>query len=144
MTVKELWELLFQFILIPALFIFLKFCKDYFKAKADKLAAETENEVIAGYLTDITELIYQVVMYTTQTYVESLKSQGAFDLEAQDKAFEKTKTLVMTLLTEDAKDFLTKMYGDIDLWIDTKIEQMVKETKYEDSDLAEAILIAEA
>ena len=134
MTTKELWELLFQFVLIPAILILLKFAMDYFKAKTSNIAAQTENEVIAGYITDISEIIYQAVMCTTQTYVDALKAQGAFDAEAQKSAFEKTKTMVMLLLTEDAKAFLAQMYGDIDLWIDTKIEQMVKETKYDPED----------
>ena len=104
-TFKEILEMLFKLVIIPAI------------------------PILASYLTDITEIISQAVISTTQTYVDSLKAQGKFDSEAQNIAFEKTKTTVLTLLAEDAKEFIANMYGDVDLWLDTKIEQIVKETK---------------
>jgi hypothetical protein len=42
-----------------------------------------------------------------------LKKAGKFDAEAQQLAFEQTKAAVMSILTEEAKEFLTAFYGDL-------------------------------
>ena len=124
-TLEQVLEILVRIVIIPAIPIITKYLIDAFKEWSLLKSAEVENETVAQYLLDITDTIYAAVLCTTQTYVESLKAQGKFDEEAQDIAFEMTKHTVMLLLADDAKDFLAKMYGDVDLWIDTKIEQIV-------------------
>ena len=126
---KEILEMLFKLVIIPAIPILASYAVKALKEWADSKSVVIDNEIVAGYLTNITEIISQAVISTTQTYVDSLKAQGKFDAEAQKIAFEKTKTTVLALLAEDAKEFIADMYGDVDLWLDTKIEQMVKETK---------------
>ena len=126
---KEILALLIQLVILPAIPIISKYVIDALKNWAHSKAVEMENATIAEYLIDITDTIETAVLCTTQTYVESLKAQGKFDEEAQKIAFKKTKTTVMALLAQDAKDFLAKMYGDADLWIDTKIEQITNMTK---------------
>lgn len=128
-TFKEILEMLFKLVIIPAIPILASYAVKAMKEWADSKSVAIDNEIVAGYLTDITEIISQAVISTTQTYVDSLKAQGKFDEEAQKIAFAKTKTTVLSLLAEDAKEFIADMYGDVDLWLDTKIEQMVKETK---------------
>lgn len=130
-TLKEILEILMAVVIIPAIPIIVKHAVKAFKEWSVSKAVETESEVIANYLMDITEIISAAVLCTTQTYVDALKAQGKFDAEAQKIAFDKTKVAVMALLAEDAKDFIAHMYGDIDLWIDTKIEQIVKLQKAE-------------
>ena len=122
---KEVLEILTAVVLIPSIPIVINYAIDAFKEWAFLKSAEVENETISEYLIDITEVISQAVLCTTQTYVDALKAQDKFDEEAHKIAFDKTKTTVMALLAQDAKDFLEKMYGDADLWIDTKIEQIV-------------------
>lgn len=124
-TLKEVLEILMTVVIIPAIPIIVKHAVKAFNEWAVNKAVQTESETIAHYLMDITDTISAAVLCTTQTYVEALKAQGKFDEEAQKIAFEKTKVAVMTLLAEDAKEFLAQMYGDVDLWIDTKIEQIV-------------------
>ena len=124
-TLKQVLSILMQLVIIPAIPIVIKCLVDAFKEWSFLKTAEVENDTIAEYLMDITEIISQAVLCTTQTYVDSLKKQGKFDEEAQKLAFELTKNTVMVLLAEDAKAFLAEMYGDVDLWIDTKIEQIV-------------------
>ena len=139
-TFKSILELIMQVVIIPAVPVITIFAVNAFQKWADSKVIETDNAIAAEYLTEITEIISQAVICTTQTYVDSLKAQGKFDAEAQKIAFEKTKDTVLLLLAEDAVDFISKMYGDIDLWLDTKIEQMVYENKTSNT----AVLIAEA
>lgn len=130
-TLKEILEILMTVVIIPAIPIVVNHAVKAFKEWAVSKAVQSESETIEHYLMDITDTISAVVLCTTQTYVDALKAQGKFDEEAQKIAFEKTKVAVMALLAEDAKDFLAQMYGDVDLWIDTKIEQIVKLQKAE-------------
>lgn len=138
-TIKEILEMLFQLVIIPAIPILAGYAVKALKEWSLSKTAEIENKTIARYLDEITDIVSQAVVSTTQTYVDSLKAQGKFDSEAQRIAFEKTKDTVIELLAQDAVDFLAEMYGDVDLWLDTKIEQMVNETKDQ-----KAVLIAEA
>ena len=127
--VNELVKILVMAVLIPAIPIVAKYLTSALSAWAKDKAVNVENTIIAGYLTDITEVITDAVTATTQTYVDSLKAQGAFDEAAQKEAFTKTKEVVVSLLAQDAIEFITNMYGDIDLWLKTKIEAEVKKQK---------------
>lgn len=69
------------------------------------------------------------VISTNQTYVDSLKAQGKFDLNAQQQAFQMTYEAVLKILTEDAKVYLTEAVGDLDEYITKQIEAQVNVQK---------------
>ena len=73
--------------------------------------------------------ISQCVIETNQTYIEALKKESKFDLEAQKIAFEKTKTSILQLLSDEAKVYLTTVIGDLDSYIDNIIEAEVNLNK---------------
>jgi hypothetical protein len=73
--------------------------------------------------------IQDCVAATTQTYVDSLKAQNSFDKEAQKVAFNKTYEAVMAILTDDVKDYLTSIYGDLQSYLTNRIEAEVKAQK---------------
>lgn len=128
-NIQELLNTLIQLVLLPALPILTAYGVKLLKKWIDEKTQKIDNEKAQEYLKSIGETICQAVMSTTQTYVDNLKGQNAFDSVAQKKAFELTKTTVLNLLTTEAKDFLAKAYGDVDAWLDSKIEQTVQDTK---------------
>jgi hypothetical protein len=65
------------------------------------------------------------VVATNQTYVNSLKEQGKFDLEAQKEAFRKTYDAVMSILSEEAVKYLSTFYGDFAAELTQLIEREV-------------------
>jgi hypothetical protein len=73
--------------------------------------------------------ITDCVIATTQTYVESLKAQGKFDVEAQKVAFNMTYEAVIKLLTAEAEEYLKVAIGDLNLYITQRIESEVKLNK---------------
>ena len=77
----------------------------------------------------LSETITACVIATNQTYVEALKKQNAFTVEAQKEAFTLTYNAVMAVLTDDAKKYLTAIYGDLTAYITTKIEAEVNISK---------------
>lgn len=77
----------------------------------------------------ITQTITTCVTATNQTYVESLKKQGKFDMEAQKIAFQNTYDNVLSILSQDAKDYIQSAVGDLNLYLTEKIEQTVSNIK---------------
>lgn len=126
---NETLEMIIKLVILPLIPVVVGVFTQAVRKWVERQSVEIENEVIKGYMGDILEAIIQAVTNTSQTYVDSLKKQGKFDDEAQRIAFKKSKDTAMLLLAQDSKDFITRMYGDLDLWLDTKIEQIVKELK---------------
>lgn len=126
---SELLITLIQAVIIPAIPVLVTYLVKFLKAKSDQATVKIDNELIRIYLNEATDAVLQAVTYTAQTYVDSLKKQGKFDKEAQEQAFNTAKDVALKLLTEEAKRMITDLYGDLTIWLDTKIEQTVNEQK---------------
>lgn len=125
-------ELLFQIFevcIIPLLGVLTAFVIKFIKAKELEANAKHDNEILKKYTSMLSETIIECVIATNQTYVESLKAQGAFDAEAQKIAFQKTYDSVMAVLSAEAKEYLTAAYGDLAAYITNKIEAEVNLNK---------------
>ena len=118
---KEVMELC----VIPLLFILTNYFVKWIKAKMQEIAENSDNALAAKYTNLLAETITSCVISTNQTYVNSLKENGQFDEEAQKEAFNKTFNAVMAILTEEAKKYLTEIYGDLSVYISNKIEAEV-------------------
>lgn len=128
-NLNELLMTLIQAVIIPAIPILVTFLVKLLKAKAEQATIKINNELVQQYLQEAVDSVLQAVTFTSQTYVDNLKKQGKFDAEAQKIAFTTAKEVALQLLTEDAKKMIGDLYGDLMVWLDTKIEQTVKEQK---------------
>lgn len=99
------------------------------RRETSKIEKQLDNETAAKYIQMATDAVAQAVAYTSQTYVDALKKQGAFTKEAQLEAFRKSRDKVMEILSDAAVGALMQIYGDFDVWLNTKIEQVCRETK---------------
>lgn len=126
---KEILTTLVQVVVIPAIPVLVTYLVKYLKAKAEQTTTKINNELVRTYLQEATDAVLQAVTYTAQTYVDTLKKQGKFDKEAQQTAFNTAKDIALKLLTDEAKQMIEELYGDLMLWLETKIEQTVKEQK---------------
>lgn len=120
---------IFEVCIIPLLGLLTAFGIKFIKVKAAEVNAKHDNEVLAKYVLMLSDTIADCVIATNQTYVESLKAQGAFDAEAQKIAFEKTYESVMAVLSAEAKEYLAAAYGDLNTYITNKIEAEVNANK---------------
>jgi hypothetical protein len=119
----------FEVCIIPLLGLLTAFGIKFIQAKAAEINAKHDNEVLAKYVLMLSDTIADCVIATNQTYVESLKAQGAFDVEAQKIAFAKTYESVMAVLSAEAKEYLAAAYGDLNVYITNKIEAEVNANK---------------
>lgn len=129
MDYTELITTIFQVCIIPLLGVLTTFLVKWLQIKSSELQIKMDNDVADKYMDMLTNTITECVLATNQTYVETLKQQNKFDAEAQKIAFEKTSEAVMTILTEDAKEYLESAVGDLELFIRQKIEAEVNLNK---------------
>ena len=122
-------EKLFELVLFPALTVLGLYVVKYINAKLNEIKEKSDNALHVKYISMLDKTIAECVIATNQTYVESLKAQGKFDLNAQKVAFEMTYTNVLEILTEDAKEYLTTAIGDLNAYLETKIEAAVVASK---------------
>lgn len=120
---------IFELCIVPLLGIVTFYIVQFIKTKTEELNANNSNEVLSKYVEMLSNTICECVIATNQTYVDSLKAQGKFDAEAQKKAFEMTYNSVINILTEDAKVYLTSVYGDLNTYITNMIEAEVNKNK---------------
>lgn len=120
---------IFEVCIIPLLGVLTAYLVAFIRSKSKELAIKSENELAQKYITMLGETISACVIATNQTYVENLKKEQIFDAEAQKEAFQKTYDAVMAVLTEEAKVYLSSVYGDLTTYITNKIEAEVKLNK---------------
>ena len=132
----ELINQIFQVCIVPLLAVLTTYLVKYIDAKKDELIvkkeeanANKENMLADKYIKMLADTIKACVIATNQTYVDSLKDKNAFDGEAQKEAFKKTSDAVMLILSQEAKDYLSTIYGDLNQYIITQIEASVNANK---------------
>lgn len=125
MDYMELLQQIFELCIVPLLGVLTAFAVKLIQKKMGEIESEINNKKAKKYLGMLTETIEECVLATNQTYVWALKQENAFDKEAQKKALEITKDKVLEILNEDAKEYLTEAYGDLETYLITKIESTV-------------------
>jgi C4-dicarboxylate transporter len=123
-----LYEIL-QVCVIPLLGVLTAYIVKFINVKSGEIQNKVENDMADKYIAMVTDTISACVIATNQTYVEALKKQNAFTAEAQKEAFQLTYNAVMAILTDDAKDYLAEIYGDVAAYITNKIEAEVNISK---------------
>lgn len=112
-------------VVVPLLAYALRWAAALLKNKA----MEVEDEALRKIILEAIGTVEQAVIYVMQTYVDSLKRSGSFTPEAQSKAFEMAKSEARNMIDEQTQKIIAEEYGNFDLWLNTKIEQTVRETK---------------
>lgn len=125
----ELVAQIFEVCIIPLLGVLTAFFVKWVNVKTAEIADTRKNETEKKYLNMLNNTISDCVIATTQTYVDALKKQGAFDAEAQKVAFTMTYEAVVKLLTDEATEYLNEAVGDLNLYITQKIESEVNLNK---------------
>lgn len=128
----EWLTLLYQILevcVIPLLGVLTAFLIKFINMKSAEIQNKVDNETADKYIAMLADTITACVIATNQTYVEALKKENAFTAEAQKEAFNLTFNAVMAVLSDDARDYLTEIYGDLTAYITTKIEAEVNISK---------------
>lgn len=103
-------------------------CK-FLYAKWTEGQVKIENEKISTTLDSVVTMVLDVVESVNQTFVDELKKKGEFTKESAEEAFNKSKETAIKMLSNEAADIITMVYGDVDVYLDTLIEATVKQLK---------------
>lgn len=125
----ELLNQIFQICIIPLLGVLTTFLVAYINKKKEALKTQVDNTLYHKYIDLLSQTITDCVIATNQTYVDSLKASGIFDIDAQKKAFEDTCNNVLAILSDDAKEYLSVALGDLQAYIANRVEAEVKLNK---------------
>lgn len=87
------------------------------------------NVQVAKLLDGSEDIVKKCVAMVNQTFVDSLKKEGTFDLEAQKKAFEMAREEILKMLSFDTQALIMDQLGDIDDWLKVQIEAAVASEK---------------
>lgn len=135
-TWLELLSQIFEVCIVPLLGILTTFLVSFIKTKKEevlnKISAdktEEQKKTLEKYLNLVETTVVDCVQATNQTYVETLKAEGSFDAEAQKVAFNKTLESVLGILSDDAKEYLTEIFGDLNIYLTNLIESKVNTSK---------------
>ena len=115
----------FEVAIIPILGAATVYLVTLIKAKKQELLEKAKNDTTKKYIELLDKTVTECVIATNQTYVEALKKEGSFDIEAQKKAFQLTYDAVLDILTDDAQIYLNEAVKDLKAYITTKIESEV-------------------
>ena len=112
--------------------LLIKCLMAFINAKIDEIQKEKnldEKEQLNKYVDMVQQIVTNVVLSVSQTLVDSLKSSGSFNEEAQQKAKEMAIDMAKQLITQEARNAIEVLYGDFDVYLDVLIEAMVKQSK---------------
>jgi hypothetical protein len=77
------------------------------------------------YIFEVADAVTTAVACVTQTYADTLKKSGQFTLDNQKEALTEAKTQATKLLSAEARKFLVMIYGDLDKYLEARIEAEV-------------------
>jgi uncharacterized membrane protein len=93
------------------------------------IGTKVKDEKAAAFLSKASEIVLSAVKSVFQTYVDSLKKSGNFDVEAQKTALNKATLIIKSQLGTELIDYIKNNYGDLDAWINTQVESTIDTLK---------------
>ncbi|MFC6650201.1 hypothetical protein ACFSQ7_20615 [Paenibacillus rhizoplanae] len=125
----EMMSTLVTVLIIPLLGLLARSVIAYIKREIAGLEQRIENEAVNSLLQRAGDAVESAVIAVNQTFVETLKQQGSFDTEAMRKSFLLAKEKAIAILGETARKELGLVIGDLEAWLETKIEVCVNRNK---------------
>ncbi len=125
MDFSQLLEGLLEIVLVVALPLVVKFLGDNLPIFVQKYSQNVDNKQLEEYIAFATNAVVSSVNQVSQTFVSQLKASGDFDANKAEEAFYKAKAQASSLMSDGVKEAVAMVYGDVDMWISTIIEETV-------------------
>lgn len=132
MEFSEMLNYVLYVVLTVIIPVVAKYAVDLIKTKIKEsniIADATKNEDLSKIVESALSDVMDAVLYINQIYVDSLKSSGRFDKEAQEEAFNRAYVEAMNMISDEAKKVIEQLYGSFDKWLKLKIESSVNMAK---------------
>lgn len=132
MNINEILLLLLQAVIIATVPVITMAVKGGITGVIEAMKERTDNDKMKVYLDQIGDAVKTAVSCTSQTYVDSLKKDGAFNREEQKAALAKSLEAARASLSPWVKNFIISTYGDLDAYLIQRIEAEVRSQKKAD------------
>lgn len=120
---------IFELCLVPLFGLGVGVLIYYVKAKLGIAKSNAKSETAVRCLSILEQTVIDCIKATNQIYVNSLKDKNAFDADAQATALRHTASAVSQVLSDDVKENLTTLFGDLETLIIEKIEANIENAK---------------
>lgn len=117
--IKDLLQYILYAMVTFSIPVLTKYCKTWLQRKINQTKFE-----------DIGNIVIDVVNEVNQTFVDTLKEKGEFNEEAKRVALNKSLCKAKVLLSNDLKEYIENEFGSVELYLTSKIESYIKQTKY--------------
>jgi len=98
----------------------------FINAKAKEAKVNLESTLANRYISELEDAVTTAVLHTAQTYVDALKKSGKWDKESQKTALSLALEEANSLLSYEARAFLSMLHTDLQECLMYKIEAEVK------------------
>jgi|LSQX01.2.fsa_nt_gb hypothetical protein len=132
MTFTEFMLAALQTILVAVAPVFFTFLTRWINAGTKEASEATKNENIRHAIETVGQLVNDVVLYVSQTYVDALKKENAFTREKQIEALQMAFDRARSMIDERSKTVIESVFGDISTYLYTLIEARVRLQKPQD------------
>jgi len=126
-----MWEFFKEYILPLIVTISSALATWLATALTNSLNKKAKDKRNAELQTRTFNIITDAVKQTYQEFVETLKENEKFDEDAQKEAKERTIALIKSQLTTELQEFIADNFGEVDPWINNKIEAVLYDLKVE-------------
>lgn len=118
-------------LLAVASYVLVPLIKKAGTALTDQIEEKTKNDRLAQGVQRASDIVEQVVVAITQTYVDDLKKTGSFDGDAQKQALQMAKEAAAELISEEVQQLISENYNNFTDWLISAIEAAVAHSKWE-------------
>ena len=89
------------------------------------LNSKIADKELETFLVKITTIITDAIKAVYQSFVQTLKEAGKFDEAAQQEAKKRALEIIHGQLTIEMKEYISSNFGDIEVWLNEKIESII-------------------
>ena len=129
---KEILGIVLYAAITGAGVVVVKKVLDHINASIDDIQANTqlaEYEKLNKIIDQVQSVMTTIVQSVNQEFADELKKAGKFTKESATEAKDMALNMADALITEEAANAIEQVYGNVDLYLDCLIEDLVKNLK---------------
>ena len=119
-------------VVVPLLVALTGYLVAFINTKINELKGKMQAQELVKYVGVAEDAITASVNLVSQTIVDYLKANGGWNEEAAKNAFAVAKARALQIMGTAAVEVLQMAYGDVDAWLNAKIEEAVRAGKVPD------------
>lgn len=129
---KDILSVIIYTVVTGAGVIVVKKVVDFVNTKIDEVQTNAQLSKYYGLnqvIDQVQSAVATIVQSVNQTFVDDLKKSGSFSKESATEAKNKALEMAKELITDEAANAIEQVYGNVDVYLDSLIENTVKELK---------------